>query len=115
MANPLALWVRSADRVAGMPVTDWLAFSCEVGRFTTQGSASLSVRANDPWITNSALDIGGATTDIHSVAQGSPEIQSILECPEPLAKRTVEGDLGVHVNAANIYQQVKGDRCKKTD
>ena len=59
MANPLALWVRSADRVAGMPVTDWLAFSCEVGRFTTQGSASLSVRANDPWITNSALDIGG--------------------------------------------------------
>lgn len=56
-----------------------------------------------------ALDIGGATTDIHSVAQGSPEIQSILECPEPLAKRTVEGDLGVHVNAANIYQQVKGE------
>ena len=59
MANPLAIWVRSADRSAGMPVTDWLAFSCEVGQYTTQGSASLSVRANDPWITNSALDIGG--------------------------------------------------------
>lgn len=59
MANPLAIWVRSADRSAGMPVTDWLAFSCEVGKFTTQGSASLTVRANDPWITNSALDIGG--------------------------------------------------------
>lgn len=59
MANPLAVWVRSADRSAGMPVTDWLTFSCEVGQYTTQGSASLSVRANDPWITNSALDIGG--------------------------------------------------------
>lgn len=56
-----------------------------------------------------ALDIGGATTDVHSVAKGSPEIQSILESPEPLAKRTVEGDLGIHVNAVNIYQQVKGE------
>ncbi|MGE5580763.1 MAG: GlmL-related ornithine degradation protein [Bacillota bacterium] len=56
-----------------------------------------------------ALDIGGATTDVHSVAKGSPEIQSILESPEPLAKRTVEGDLGIHVNAANIYQQVKDE------
>ena len=54
-----------------------------------------------------AVDVGGATTDVHSVAKGSPEIQSILENPEPLAKRTVEGDLGIHVNAANIYRQVK--------
>lgn len=54
-----------------------------------------------------ALDVGGATTDVHSVAKGSPEIQSMLESPEPLAKRTVEGDLGVHVNAKNIYEQVK--------
>jgi len=54
-----------------------------------------------------ALDVGGATTDVHSVAKGSPEIQSILESPEPLAKRTVEGDLGIHVNARNIYEQVK--------
>ncbi len=54
-----------------------------------------------------AVDIGGATTDVHSVAEGSPEIQSILESPEPMAKRTVEGDLGVHVNAASIYDQVK--------
>lgn len=49
-----------------------------------------------------ALDVGGATVDVHSVAQGSPEIQAILEAPEPLAKRTVEGDLGIHVNAKNI-------------
>ena len=49
-----------------------------------------------------AVDVGGATTDVHSVARGSPEIQAILESPEPAAKRTVEGDLGIHVNARNI-------------
>ncbi len=49
-----------------------------------------------------AVDVGGATTDVHSVAKGSPEIQDILESPEPLAKRTVEGDLGVHLNAKNV-------------
>ncbi len=49
-----------------------------------------------------AVDVGGATTDVHSVAKGSPEIQAILESPEPPAKRTVEGDLGIHVNAKNI-------------
>lgn len=42
-----------------MPVTDWLSFSCEVGKFSTQGSATLIVRANDPWITMTALDISG--------------------------------------------------------
>ena len=51
-----------------------------------------------------AVDVGGATVDVHSVAKGSPEIQAILEAPEPLAKRTVEGDLGIHVNARNIAE-----------
>mgnify|MGYP001222640608 CR=1 FL=1 len=40
------------------------------------------------------LDVGGATTDVHSVTEGSEEINRILINPEPLAKRTVEGDLG---------------------
>lgn len=48
------------------------------------------------------LDVGGATTDVHSVAEGDPEITAILVGPEPLAKRTVEGDLGVYVNADNV-------------
>lgn len=51
-----------------------------------------------------AIDIGGATTDIDSITNGSPEIQKILISPEPFAKRTVEGDLGVFVNAPNIVQ-----------
>ncbi len=54
-----------------------------------------------------AVDVGGATTDVHSVCEGSPEIQAILESPEPFAKRTVEGDLGVYVNAHNVYRLVE--------
>ncbi len=48
------------------------------------------------------IDIGGATTDVDSVTQGTPEIQQISIHPEPLAKRTVEGDLGVFINARNV-------------
>ncbi len=52
------------------------------------------------------LDVGGATTDIHSVTEGSEEIASIQLSPEPMAKRTVEGDLGVFVNARSMARQI---------
>lgn len=52
------------------------------------------------------IDVGGATTDVHSVTEGSEEIERILISPEPLAKRTVEGDLGVYVNMHNIVNMV---------
>jgi uncharacterized protein (TIGR01319 family) len=51
------------------------------------------------------IDVGGATTDIHSVTEGSTEYADKLIAPEPKAKRTVEGDLGVFVNAQNILEQ----------
>lgn len=50
------------------------------------------------------VDVGGATTDVHSVTEASEEINRLLVSPEPLAKRTVEGDLGVYVNAPNVYE-----------
>jgi uncharacterized protein (TIGR01319 family) len=52
------------------------------------------------------LDVGGATTDLHSVTVGSEEIARISISPEPLAKRTVEGDLGVYVNMGNIVNSI---------
>lgn len=52
------------------------------------------------------IDVGGATTDIHSVTEGSEEINRILISPEPMAKRTVEGDLGVYVNMKNIVELI---------
>jgi len=52
------------------------------------------------------IDVGGATTDVHSVTEGSEEITRILINPEPTAKRTVEGDLGVYVNMKNIVELI---------
>lgn len=52
------------------------------------------------------LDIGGATTDVHSVTNGSDEIAQLLTAPEPFNKRTVEGDLGLYVNAHHLIEQI---------
>lgn len=59
------------------------------------------------------LDVGGATTDLHSVTVGSEEISRIQVSPEPLAKRTVEGDLGVYVNMPNIVKVLGKDKLKE--
>ncbi len=48
------------------------------------------------------IDVGGATTDVHSVTDGSPEIAAISMDPQPHAKRTVEGDLGTFVSARHV-------------
>ncbi len=48
------------------------------------------------------VDVGGATTDVHSVTDGSPEMAAISTDPQPHAKRTVEGDLGTFVSAATV-------------
>lgn len=48
------------------------------------------------------IDVGGATTDVHSVTEGSPVYARRRVAPEPHSKRTVEGDLGVYINAAHL-------------
>jgi uncharacterized protein (TIGR01319 family) len=52
------------------------------------------------------VDPGGATTDVHSVASGEPSAPGTVlhGLPEPRLKRTVEGDLGMRHNAANIVE-----------
>lgn len=59
------------------------------------------------------FDVGGATTDVHSVTTGSEEINRILISPEPEAKRTVEGDLGVYVNANHVIEKIGVEELKK--
>jgi uncharacterized protein (TIGR01319 family) len=59
------------------------------------------------------FDVGGATTDVHSVTKGSEEINSILISPEPDAKRTVEGDLGVFVNVNHVVEKIGIENLKK--
>lgn len=53
------------------------------------------------------VDIGGATTDIHSATDGAPTRHGVLRrgLPELFLKRTVEGDLGVRINAATIVER----------
>jgi uncharacterized protein (TIGR01319 family) len=46
------------------------------------------------------VDIGGATTDVHSIGASEPTAGTVLRgLPEPREKRTVEGDLGLRVSA----------------
>lgn len=59
-----------------------------------------------------AIDVGGATTDVHSVTEGSPEVQQMLTSPEPKAKRTVEGDLGIFINAPNVARKIGETQLK---
>lgn len=58
------------------------------------------------------LDVGGATTDVHSVTEDSEEISRILISPEPIAKRTVEGDLGVYVNRQKVIQSIGEEKLR---
>jgi uncharacterized protein (TIGR01319 family) len=52
------------------------------------------------------IDIGGATTDVHSIAAGNPAGEGVVQygLPEPYEKRTVEGDLGMRHNARAIVE-----------
>jgi uncharacterized protein (TIGR01319 family) len=59
------------------------------------------------------FDVGGATTDVHSVTQGTEEVNSILISPEPEAKRTVEGDLGVFVNVDHVVEKIGIETLRK--
>jgi len=59
------------------------------------------------------IDVGGATTDVHSVTEDSDEISRILISPEPKAKRTVEGDLGVYVNMHKIIESIGEEKLRK--
>jgi uncharacterized protein (TIGR01319 family) len=58
------------------------------------------------------VDVGGATTDVHSIGDGKSSESNIIPTglPEPFAKRTVEGDLGIRCNAATILRHVGADR-----
>lgn len=60
------------------------------------------------------IDIGGATTDVHSVAKGKPEKAGVswrgLE--EPYAKRTVEGDLGMRYSVLSLAETIGEEKVR---
>ena len=52
------------------------------------------------------IDIGGATTDIHSIGEGAPTSSGVMMrgLEEPFSKRTVEGDLGMRYSALAVLE-----------
>ena len=62
-----------------------------------------------------AVDVGGATTDIYSMADGMPEAMNTVYkgIPEPFAKRTVEGDIGMRYSVHGIVEAVGAQRIAK--
>ena len=52
------------------------------------------------------IDVGGATTDVYSIADGTPAAPDTVVhgLPGPRLKRTVEGDLGMRYSAGGIVE-----------
>lgn len=61
------------------------------------------------------VDIGGATTDIHSLADGEPSKPGVTlrGLEEPFAKRTVEGDLGMRYSALSLWEAAGTRKVRK--
>lgn len=59
-----------------------------------------------------AVDVGGATTDIYSMCDGMPGTSNTVYkgLPEPYAKRTVEGDIGMRYSVRGIVEAAGIDR-----
>ncbi len=53
-----------------------------------------------------AVDVGGATTDVYSMADGMPKAMNTVYkgLPEPYSKRTVEGDIGMRYSVHGIVE-----------
>ena len=62
-----------------------------------------------------AVDVGGATTDVYSIADGMPTgARTIYKgLPEPYAKRTVEGDIGMRYSVRGIVEAAGIGRISK--
>lgn len=58
-----------------------------------------------------AIDLGGATTDVYSVGEGTPKEPNVIYkgIEEPYIKRTVEGDIGMRYSIGGIIDEVGVD------
>ncbi len=54
-----------------------------------------------------AVDLGGATTDVYSMATGEPTLENVMikGLPEPFNKRSVEGDLGMRYSLVSLAEE----------
>jgi uncharacterized protein (TIGR01319 family) len=75
----------------------------------TNNESESESKSEKGWGDLLVIDVGGATTDIHSIGYGYPSHgDTILKgLPEPFDKRTVEGDLGIRYNASSILEKME--------
>ncbi len=75
---------------------------------------SMGSRGEDGIGDLAVIDIGGATTDIHSIGEGAPTNIAVVMrgLEEPFSKRTVEGDLGMRYSALAVLEAA-GPRLMK--
>lgn len=61
------------------------------------------------------IDIGGATTDVHTIGEGFPKRTEVIMkgLQEPFSKRTVEGDLGMRYSANALLSLVSDYEFRK--
>lgn len=76
-------------------------------------AAQLLAQGNDRgkgWGEMIVVDVGGATTDLYSMASGEPTTSGIIRkgLIDPWEKRTVEGDLGMRYSASSLFAAVEG-------
>lgn len=62
-----------------------------------------------------AVDVGGATTDVYTICRGTPTRGNTVfkGLPEPYAKRTVEGDIGMRYSIHGIVEAAGIDRISQ--
>lgn len=72
---------------------------------------SKGTKTTEGWGDLMTVDIGGATTDVYSMAYGLPTIENSMTkgFPEPFAKRTVEGDLGMRYSLTSLVEEMDVD------
>ena len=60
-----------------------------------------------------AVDVGGATTDVYSMADGMPEQMNTVYkgLPEPFSKRTVVGNIGMRYSVNGIVEAAGAERA----
>ena len=96
---------KAADFIGG-PIIPTPKATLQAATLLAQGTAE------EPGIGSLlVVEVGGATTNIHSVAEQSPVTpQTVIRgLPESPVKRTVEGDLGIRYNAPTIYDFIGRD------
>ena len=61
-----------------------------------------------------AVDVGGATTDVYTMCEGNPSRPNVVikGLPEPFAKRSVEGDLGLRYNIDSLTESFMADAVR---